>query len=54
MIALGRFLSRLGERGLPFYKALAKTKGFVWNNKCQEAFGKLKEYLASLLVLAKP
>ena len=54
MIALGRFLSRLAKRGLPFYKALAKTEGFVWNNECQEAFGKLKEYLASLLVLTKP
>ena len=53
MIALGRFLSRLAKRGLPFYKALAKTEGFVWNNECQEAFGKLKEYLASLPVLTK-
>ena len=54
MTALGRFLSRLTEKDLPFYKALAKMKGFVWNSECQEAFGKLKEYLASLPVLTKP
>ena len=54
MAALGRFLSRLAERGLPFYKALAKAKGFVWSDECQKAFRKLKEYLASLPVLTKP
>ena len=35
MTALRRFLSRLVERSLPFYKALAKTKGFAWNNEFQ-------------------
>ena len=59
MTALGRFLSRLAkkgelaEKGLPFYKVLSKVKNFVWDDKCQEAFNKLKEHLASPPVLTK-
>ena len=54
MAALGRFLSRFAEKGLPFFKALLKSKNFIWNGECQEAFTKLKEYLASPPVLTKP
>lgn len=54
MMTLGRFLSRLVEKGLPFYKVLSKAKNFVWNDECQEAFRKLKEHLASPPVLTKP
>ncbi|XP_052198256.1 uncharacterized protein LOC127805538 [Diospyros lotus] len=48
MTALGRFLFQSAEKGL------AKAKNFVWDNEFQEAFSKLKEYLASALVLTKP
>jgi len=54
MTALGRFLTRLAEKGLPFYKVLSKLKNFVWDEQCQEAFRKLKEYLALPPVLTKP
>jgi hypothetical protein len=29
MAALGRFISKLGEKGLPFFKLLKKTDKFV-------------------------
>ncbi|XP_052197259.1 uncharacterized protein LOC127804437 [Diospyros lotus] len=54
MTALGRFLSRLAEKGLPFYKILSKANNFEWNSKCQRAFEKLKEHLATPPVLTKP
>jgi hypothetical protein len=28
MAALSRFISKLGERGMPFYRLLRKTYGF--------------------------
>jgi hypothetical protein len=30
MAALSRFISRLGEKGLPFYKLLKKVDKFQW------------------------
>ncbi|XP_052193775.1 uncharacterized protein LOC127802122 [Diospyros lotus] len=54
MTVLGRFLSRLAEKGLPFYKVLSKAKNFIWNVECQEAFDKLKKHLATPPILTKP
>ena len=47
MVALNRFISRLGEKGLPFFKLLKKTDKFEWTEEANEAFKKLKEYLTS-------
>jgi hypothetical protein len=33
MIALSRFISRLGEKGLPFYKLLKKVDKFQWTSE---------------------
>jgi len=33
---------------------LKRNNSFVWTKECEEAFVKLKEYLASLPVLCKP
>jgi hypothetical protein len=30
MVALGRFISKLGEKGLPFFKLLKKSDKFQW------------------------
>jgi hypothetical protein len=30
MAALGRFISKLGEKGLPFFKLLKKSDRFEW------------------------
>jgi hypothetical protein len=56
MAALNRFISKLGERGMSFYKLLRKTDGFQWDDQATVAFVELKKYLKSLptLVLPKP
>jgi hypothetical protein len=45
MAALGRFISKLGEKGLPFFKLLKKVDKFVWDDEAQKAFEVLKESL---------
>jgi hypothetical protein len=54
--ALSRFISKLGERGMPFYKLLHKVDGFQWNDQAITTFIELKQYLKSLptLFLPKP
>jgi hypothetical protein len=32
MAALGRFISKLGEKGLPFFKLLRKADKFIWDD----------------------
>ncbi|GKV37979.1 hypothetical protein SLEP1_g45937 [Rubroshorea leprosula] len=48
---LHRFIARSTERCLPFFKALREPKHFQWTDKCQRAFDKLKQYLASAPLL---
>jgi hypothetical protein len=38
LAALSRFISRLSERALPFFKLLRKSKPFVWTDDAEEAF----------------
>jgi len=45
MAALNRFLSRLGERGLPFFKLLKRQDKFEWTIEAAEALGNLKHHL---------
>ncbi|KAL0373553.1 UNVERIFIED_CONTAM: Retrovirus-related Pol polyprotein from transposon.6 [Sesamum radiatum] len=52
--ALSRFISRSAEWSLSFFKALRKTKDFIWDEDCQQAFRYLKAYLAQLPLLTKP
>jgi hypothetical protein len=47
MAALGRFISWLGVRGLPFVKLLKKHDKFKWTHEAQEAFEDLKKYLTT-------
>ena len=51
MAALNRFISRLGEKWLPFFKLLKKMDKFEWTEEADEAFKRLKAYLTSSLVL---
>ena len=54
MVALSRFVSVGGDKGHPYFQCLKRNNRFVWTRECEEAFLKLKEYLASPLVLCKP
>ena len=54
MAALSRFVSVGGDKGHPYFQCLKRNNRFVWTRECKEAFVKLKEYLASPLVLCKP
>jgi hypothetical protein len=54
MVALSRFISKLGERGMPFYKLLRKADDFQWDDQAAVAFVELKQYLKSLPTLVPP
>ena len=54
MAALNHFISRLGEKGLPFFKLLKKMGKFEWTTKANKAFQKLKEYLSTSPILTPP
>jgi hypothetical protein len=42
MTALNRFISRLDEKELSFFKLLKKTGKFEWTEEAKEAFESLK------------
>jgi hypothetical protein len=54
MAALNRFISRLGEKGLPFFKLLKKAGKFEWTNEANNMFERLKAYLTSSPILTPP
>jgi hypothetical protein len=54
MAALNRFISRLGERGLPFFKLLKCQDKFQWMDEAGGALQDLKQHLQSPPVLTAP
>jgi hypothetical protein len=54
MVALNRFISRLGERGLPFFKLLKCQDKFQWTEEAERALQDLKHHLQSPPVLPAP
>jgi hypothetical protein len=54
MAALNWFISKLGERDMPFYKLLGKANGFQWDEQATTAFIELKQYLKALPTLVPP
>jgi hypothetical protein len=56
MAALSAFISKLGERGMPFYKLLHNVDGLQWDDQAVAALVELKQYLNSLptLILPRP
>lgn len=54
MVALSRFISRLGEMGMPFYKLLKKVNKFQWTLEAQEALEALKKFLTTPPILKLP
>jgi hypothetical protein len=51
LATLNRFISRLGEKGLTFFKLLKKSGKFEWTEEANEDFEKLKTYLTSSPIL---
>jgi hypothetical protein len=45
MVALSHFISRLGEKGLPFFKLHKATEKFTWLEDANKAFAELKRFL---------
>jgi hypothetical protein len=54
LVALSRFISRLGERGLPLYCLLRKAERFAWTPEAEEALGNLKALLTKAPILVPP
>jgi hypothetical protein len=52
LAALSLFMSRLGERELPFYKLLKNSDSFHWTNEMQKALNMLKALISKSPVLA--
>jgi len=53
MVALSRFLSASGDKRYPYFQCFKKNNRFVWTHECEEAFTRLKEFLANPHVLCK-
>jgi hypothetical protein len=54
MAALNRFISKLGERGLPFFKLLKHQEKFVWTPEADQALAQLKDFLSKPPVVTAP
>jgi hypothetical protein len=54
LAALSRFISRLAERALPFFKLMRGSGPFAWTKEVEQAFQEMKQYLTSLPVLVAP
>jgi hypothetical protein len=52
--ARSRFISKLDECDMPFYKLLRKADGFQWDDQAATTFIELKQYLKSLPMLVPP
>jgi hypothetical protein len=54
MASLNRFISKLGERGLPFFKLLKHQEKFVWTPEADQALAQLKDFLSKPSILTTP
>jgi hypothetical protein len=54
MAALGRFISKLGEKCLPFFKLLKKSDKFKWIDEADQALEELKIFFTTPSVMVPP
>jgi hypothetical protein len=52
--SLGHFISKLGERALPFFKLMKRKGPFEWTSEADAAFKDLKKYLTIPPVMVAP
>jgi hypothetical protein len=49
--ALSMFIAKLGEKALPFYQLMKKSKKFEWTAEAQDAFDNPKKFLSTSPIL---
>ncbi|GJU66819.1 hypothetical protein Tco_1253078 [Tanacetum coccineum] len=57
LASLNRFLAKLAEKSLPFFKTLkkcTKKSDFLWTEEAEVAFRQMKEHIAKLPMLIAP
>jgi hypothetical protein len=54
MAALSRFISRLDEKGLPFFKLLKANEHGKWTEEDNKAFAEFKQFLTSPPIMIAP
>ncbi|GKB76976.1 reverse transcriptase domain-containing protein [Tanacetum coccineum] len=57
LVSLNRFLAKLAEKSLPFFKTLkkcTKKSDFHWTTEAEEAFKQMKQLIAELPMLTTP
>lgn len=54
MVPLSRFISKVIDKCLPFFKILKKASNFDWTPECKKAFVCLEKYLIQPPLLSKP
>jgi hypothetical protein len=54
LAALNKFISKLGERGLPFFRLPKHQEKFVWTTEADQALAQLKDFLSKPPVLTAP
>jgi hypothetical protein len=54
MAAMNRFISKLGERELPFFKLLKHQEKIVWTPEVDQALAQLKDFLSKPPILTAP
>jgi hypothetical protein len=54
MAALGHFITRSGEKALPFFKLMKRPGKFKWTPEADKAFAELKRYLTSPPIMVAP
>ena len=54
MAALSRFISRFGEKGLPFFKLLKASECFSWSEEAGTAFEQLQLFLTKPPIMTAP
>ena len=52
--ALNRFILKATDKCLPFFELLKGNKKFLWDDKCEQVFKVLKEYMGKPPLLSKP
>ena len=54
MAAWSHFISRLGKKGLPFFKLLKAQEKFIWLEDANKAFTELKRFLTTPPIMTAP